>query len=105
MVLPSEQVCCISLYIIMIIIVWKSAAVILFSVAVYDPSQIIVGLLKKLCASEQVAAKTMCKDDVTNALLVPINHLLDTSEVKLSFLQSNVGPLMYENKLMGFCRR
>ena len=47
-----------------------------------DPCQIVTNLLKKLCCNELVAAKTMCKDDVTNTLLVPVNYMLDGSEVR-----------------------
>ena len=47
----------------------------------YDPCQIVTNVLKKLCCNELVCAKTMCSDDVTNTLLAPINHMLDSSEV------------------------
>ena len=40
-------------------------------------------MLKQLCSNEGVALKTMCKDDVTNALLMPVSHMIDGSQVKL----------------------
>ena len=45
----------------------------------YDLGLIVTDVLKKLCASDGVCRKCICKDDVTNALLAPIGHWLDRS--------------------------
>ncbi|KAK2192197.1 hypothetical protein NP493_37g10001 [Ridgeia piscesae] len=47
-----------------------------YPIGLYDPAMMSYGVLKKLCNAESVCAICICKDEVTDALLVPISYWL-----------------------------
>ena len=53
----------------------------LLCVGLYDPAMMSYGVLKKLCNAESVCAICICKDEVTDALLVPVSYWLHGTKV------------------------